>query len=501
MTCKRSSPLLPRRRLTIIVAFALFVLMGSAVADDAPLVLLETPVQAAPSSQVVAPSTHATIDSQERPNYLFNWQSIGKSAGESMADHGIYLHGFYQQAYMNVTGGGNSQRSNWLGLGYFGFDIDTEKAFGLKGGMFDFTLSTQSGTTLNAGRSTGSQTLVPWGFGDEVRLVDFYYDQSLFNGTVHFTAGRMNQLSNLPGLSPGFHVMPWLCTFWSNSCGTPHAYNFNASHPGYQVGTWGGVVTVHPAPYWYAKVGVIENEPSEQVLSIHNGWPGRDWALDAADGAFIPVQVGYLTTLASSLYPTNFHIGGYYDTAPYADKFFNDEGEPILTHPGKPDMHDKATGIFTGITQTVWRFSDDPHSARGMALFASGDWDATGYSDDREQIEGGFLISGPFASRSADSLNFLVSFQEFDSRLKAARELLAAEHGISYTMKDQTGVELNYGIALSPGFVFYPYVQYVLHPDQLQLAVPNPRDTHATVVGFRMTFRFDAMVGFPQPGT
>ncbi len=501
MTCKSSTPVLQRRLLTVFVSFAMSATachVRAATAADLPPFLPTMP-DTAQSAQVTPPSTPSANDVRENPGFLFNWQSAGKSAGEALADHGIYLHGFYQQAYMNVVGGGNSQRDNYLGLGYFGFDIDTEKAFGLKGGTFDFTVSTQAGTTATAGRSTGSQTQVPWGFGDEVRLVDFYYDQSLFNGVIHVTAGRMNQLSNLPGLSPGFHVMPWLCTFWSNSCGTPHAYNFNASHPGYQVGSWGGVVTVHPAPFWYVKAGVIENQPTENTTLIHNGWPGRDWGLDEADGAFIPVQVGYLTTLASSLYPTNFHIGGYYDTAPYTDKFYNEHGEPIITHPGVPEMHDKATGVFAGITQTVLRFNDDPSSARGLALFASGDWDLTGYSDDREQIEGGFLITGPFASRAADSLNFLVSFQEFDARLKAAREALAAAHGISYTMKDQTGVELNYGFAVSPGLVIYPYAQYVLHPDQLPLAVPNPRDTHATVVGVRFTIRFDTLFGLPQP--
>jgi len=294
--------------------------------------------------------------------------------------------------------------------------------------------------------------------------------------------------------------MPWLCTFWSNSCGTPHAYNFNASHPGYQVGTWGGVITVHPAPLWYVKAGVIENSPDENTTTTHLGWPSNDWGRDDAHGAFIPVQLGYLTTTATSLYPTNFHVGGYYDTAHYADKYYSAAGLPLATHPGTPLMHDKATGLFAGITQTVVRFSDDPKSKRGLALFASGDRDLTGYSADHEQIELGFLATGPIAARAADSLNVLISYQKFDSRLRAARQAIAAAHGISYTMKDQTGFELNYGFALSPGVVLYPYAQYVIHPDQLPLAIPNPRDTHATVVGLRATIRFDTLLGLRQPG-
>ncbi|HEY0179010.1 MAG TPA: carbohydrate porin [Dokdonella sp.] len=453
------------------------------------------PAQVPASAATAAPTTSAG-----RPGYLFDARQSGRSLGETLARHGIYLHGFYQQAYMNVVDGGNKREGNWLGLGFWGVDVDTGRAFGLDGGLFDFTFSTQGGATAKAGASTGSQTLVPWGFGDEVRLVNFYYDQSLLDGALHVTLGRMNQLSNLPGLSPGFHVMPWLCTFWSNSCGTPHAYNFNASHPGYQVGTWGAVVTVHPAQYWYAKAGVIENLPVENTTRTHRGWPGYDWDLDHGHGAFFPVQVGYVTTPATSSYPTNFHVGGYYDNAHYADKYYTVDRLPIATHPGAPLMHDETTGLFAGLTQTVLRFDDDAKSTRGLALLASADYDLTGYSADRTQVELGFLLSGPFAARAADSLNFLVSHQTFDERLRAARRAVAAAHGLAYTMRPQTGVELNYGFAVAPGLTVYPYAQYVDHPDMLTLPVPNPRDRHATVVGVRVTASFHALFGLPQPG-
>jgi porin len=503
MTRKISASGSHRRRQALIVLASLILAALAGNAREARASDALPPQSNNPSVPMQAPaadtSRHAGVPG-ESPGYLFDLRSDGRAFGDELADHGVYLHGAYQQAYMNVVDGGNKRKGSYLGLGFFGVDVDTGKAFGLDGGLIDFTLSTQAGTTATAGTTTGSQTLVPWGFGDEVRLVDLYYDQSLWHGAVHVTVGRMNQLSNLPSLSPGFHVMPWLCTFWSNSCGTPHAYNFNASHPGYQVGTWGGVITVHPARFWYVKAGIIENQPDENTTRTHRGWPGRDWGLDEVHGAFVPVQVGYLTTPATSLYPTNFHVGGYYDNAHYADKYYSTAGLPLASHPGAPLMHDRATGLFTGITQTVVRFDNDPASTRGLALFASGDWDLTGYSDDRQQIEAGFLVTGPFASRAADSLNFLVSHQTFDARLRAARHAIAAAHGLSYTMKDQTGFELNYGFAVAPGVVVYPYAQYVMHPDQLPIAVPDPRNTHATVVGVRITTRFDALFGWRQPG-
>jgi porin len=502
MTYKNSRADSQRRAVAVLVSMFVAAWLGhaqEAVADDA----LQPP-SANPSVPSQVPATTAGVHypgvSGESPGYLFDPRPDGRPFGDTLASDGIYLHGTYQQAYMNVVNGGNRQKGNYLGLGYFGFDIDTGKAFGLNGGLIDFTLSTQFGNTEKAGTSTGSQALVPWGFGDRTRLVDLYYDQSLLDGALHITVGRMNQLSNLPSLSPGFHVTPWLCTFWSNSCGTPHAFNFNASHPGYQVGSWGGVITVHPAPFWYIKAGVIENQPDENSSLTDLGWPGSDWGLDQANGAFLPVQFGYVTTPATSLYPTNFHFGGYYDTAEYADKFYSASGRPIAFYPGAPQMHDSATGLFGGIQQTVVRFSDDPASLRGLAVFASGDWDLSGYGDDQQQYEAGFIVTGPFASRAADSVNFLVTHEVFDPRLRASREATAAAHGVAYTMKDQTGLEINYGFTVAPGFVIYPYAQYVINPDQLPLAVPDPHITHATVVGVRITTRFDTLFGLAQPG-
>jgi porin len=463
---------------------------GAALAEAA------APQQPPPAVSVplLPPAGHQAAVAGERNGYLFDLRSDDHSFRDAMGRYGLSLHGFYQQAVMDVVQGGHEHTSNYLGLGYFGGALDTGKAFGIDGGTIDMTASVQLGNTVGAGQSTASQTEVPWGFGDHVRLVTFYWDQAFLHDAVHFTAGRMNQLSNLPGLSPGFHIMPWLCTFWSNSCGTPHAYNFNAGHPGYQVGSWGGVITVHPAPFWYLKAGVIENEPVENATRSHAGWPGRDWGLDKADGAFLPAQIGYVTTPASSLYPTNVHLGGYFDTAIYADKYYSVLGLPIAQSHGAPaQMHHSASGMFAGLQQTVLRFSSDPKSVRGLALIASADWELSGYGADKQQYEAGFLMTGPFASRAADQVNFLATFQIFDPRQKLARRGAAAAHGLAYSMGDQTALELNYGFAVAPGFLFYPYVQYVMHPDQLALAVPDPNDRHATVVGFRTVMRFDQM--------
>ena len=437
----------------------------------------------------------------ENPGYLFNLATYGAGFGKALARYGVYLHGATQLSDLSVVDGGHKGGSQIFNLGYWGADVDTGQAFGLQGGLFDFTFSTQTGGTLAGANATGSESLTPYAFGDQVRLVNFDYTQSFFNHALQITLGRIEAgYTATPYLSPGIHQAQWYCSFFSVSCGNTNAFALNSNKAPYEVGSWGGFVTIHPANHWYVKGGVYENQPLEATTEDHLGWPGRDWGFNEAAGAFFPIQLGYVTSPADSLYPTNFHIGGYYDSAKYPDKYFNSRLLAAATHPGAPLFDYGTYGIFTGLQQTVWRFGDDPRSTRGLSLFFSGDWDVTGLQNTQQQYAGGFIVAGLFPKRAADTINVLASTQVFDNREKEGRDLLALAHDLTgYAMRDETALEVNYGVAVAPGLSVYPYLQYIKNPDQIDVAVPDPRDTHALSLGVRATVRLDVLFGLPQP--
>ncbi|WP_158915176.1 carbohydrate porin [Caulobacter sp. S45] len=436
----------------------------------------------------------------ENPGWLFNLSTYGAGFGRTLADRGVYLHGGTQLMAVDVVSGGHKGGTNIFNQGYWGFDVNTEKALGWKGGLFDLTFSTQFGNIAGTENGIGSVGYVPAAFGDGVRLVNFYYNQSFFDHALQFTFGRMQSgYTSTPYLSPGIHQTQWYCSFITVSCGNTAAYAGNSSKAPYDVGSWGSFITIHPAPYWYIKGGVYENQPLEVTGShTHLGWPGRDWGLNEAAGAFLPIQVGYITTAENSPYPTNFHIGGYYDTASFPDKYYNSKLLVAALHPGAPLLDEGTSGMFAALQQTVWRFNRDRNSTRGLSLFFSGDWDIGGLETSQQQYIGGFILTGPTATRAADTVNFLISTQVFDPREKASRDALAAAHHLAYEMRDQTGLELNYGLALAPGVTVFPYTQYILNPDQLGEAFPDPKDTHAVVIGVHALIRLDVLFGLPQ---
>jgi porin len=305
--------------------------------------------------------------------------------------------------------------------------------------------------------------------------------------------------TSTPYLSPGFHQTQWYCSFFTTSCGNTAAYASNSNKAPYWAGSWGGNITFHPAPHWYVKAGVFENQPIEATSSDHLGWPTADWGINEANGAFLPLQLGYITTPASSPYPTNAQIGGYYDTASFLDKYYNAKGQVAAFHPGPPLIHHGGTaGLFAGIQQTVYRFNQNPKSARGVALFFTGDWDLHSNQSIQQQYAAGTIITGPFASRAADTINLLTMVEVFEGRLIAGRDAIAAAHGVKYHMaRTEIGGELNYGFAASPGITVYPFGQYIVHPNELGLTVPTPKDRFAWTVGVRAVVRFETLLGLP----
>ncbi len=56
--------------------------------------------------------------------------------------------------------------------------------------------------------------------------------------------------------------------------------------------------------------------------------------------------------------------------------------------------------------------------------------------------------------------------------------------------------EAFYGVNIASGVTLKPYVQYVVHPDQIGY-VPPRRLANATVVGLQLNFNVNAAFGLP----
>jgi porin len=436
-----------------------------------------------------------------RPGYLFDLRNVGADFGKRLADDGLYLRMTLFQADDNVVGGGARQSSNYLSVAFFGFDLDAQKLLGWNEALFSFTGDYQMGQTATTTHfASGSGIFTPYGFGDAPRLVSLAYNQGFDNYKYQFQIGRLSPgFTSSPYLSPPFDQAPWHCSFFSFSCGIQAGYALDPSKPTYVGSGWGGDFTYHPAPLWYVKTGVFESEPIEATNRNNDGWPGRDWGLDKSNGGFFPLQVGYQTDFTSAAFPAVYNLGGFYDNAKFPDKLLNFQGLPSPGHIPKPFFDDQDEGLWWNVQKVVWRPEITNRNQRGLMLFASGNWDGSRKTEVAQQYEAGFVETGLAESRSEDTINFVVSLIQFDPREVEFRDDLATLNGSSVRMSStETDFEVNYGFAVAPGLTLHPYLQYIMHPDDLTETVPDTHDNHTVVLGAFLTTSFNTLFGLPH---
>ena len=66
--------------------------------------------------------------------------------------------------------------------------------------------------------------------------------------------------------------------------------------------------------------------------------------------------------------------------------------------------------------------------------------------------------------------------------------------------RSEISYEVNYGLAVAPGYTVKPFLQFISHPDQAASAKPSGSNTHALFVG--ALFEIDAahLFGLPTLG-
>jgi porin len=105
---------------------------------------------------------------------------------------------------------------------------------------------------------------------------------------------------------------------------------------------------------------------SIRATTNHDGFPGPDWGLNYADGATLPVQSGYRTTLQNDQYPSAFSVGGFYNTGRYADPLLNATGQNRILFGGTRRTDIGASEVYVQAQQMVYRADA---SDRGLTVF------------------------------------------------------------------------------------------------------------------------------------
>jgi porin len=427
---------------------------------------------------------------QATQGWLFDLSGVGKAVGaQALADDGIYFNGRYLGQALDSVAGGRKQGTFYEGYTSVGVDLDMNRIAGIKGGIVHFLISDVSGQSWNNYTESYFGNDRAFSYGPAFRLNEFSYEQELFDNRVRILAGRVN-------LSLDFDTSPIYCLFVTTICSAPTGFTFDKSATSYLTSTWGAAVTLKPSKPTYVKFGVFEDQP-DLAYSNQNAWPGNNWDMQSAQGATIPVQIGYQTDAKSDPYPRAYDIGGFYDTSAYTDPLLNTAGQARVLAGGKAQEDIGRSGVYLQAQQMVYR--PDANSDRGLTLFAAANLTTSGETAIANDVVLGLSDKGMFAIRPNDILGIAATFVSIDHRVtERINDEIIAQGGTGHVSNQESMLEVNYAIGLAPGISLTPFVQYVAHPDQYTNPTPSSSMNYSVMVGAALAIGFNQALGLPQ---
>ena len=369
-----------------------------------------------------------------------------------LAQDGFNLRASYVGDYAYSFSGGKRIGGDYAQQWAFGADVDMDKVAGLTGGTFHVSFNVREGRSTTAdyiGNKINVQEI--YGDGQNFRLAELNYEQSLFDGVLNLKAGFVV-------MGDDFGRTPILCDFMNDAfCAHPQSLPSNSGWSDYPAGKWGGRFRINLPDDFYAEAGVFDVNPT---YADHDN--GFKLSLQGSTGALIPIEFGKTVALGAAALPGHYKVGAYYDSSAAPDA-----ANSQFTYSGR-------YGVYVLADQMVWSF--EPGTDRGLTLVA----DAT-ISDKRTAVIPVYFVAaiiaqGPFAFRPHDFIAIGYVRDMVNSRaINQQKSMLAAEGldngGLAL---GENIVELAYGCKATPWMQIDPNLQFIGNPGAFSFKhIPN----------------------------
>ncbi len=495
---------LRRATLTLAPAFAMACLAG-AHADSIPTAgsgpaapasgeFVETPVGAGADP---APSSAGPLGflsaSWESPNLLGDMWGLRPA----LSKYGITLSVIENaEVFGNLTGG-SQQGFELNGLTTATLQLDTEKAFGLTGGLFNVSGLHIWGGNLSETYLYNLQVATGIEADPSLRLWELWYQQK-FGDKFDIKIGEQS-------LDQEFIVSQSANTFLSASAGWPllPTEDLPGGGPAYPLAGLGVRGRAQVTDALTALAGLFNGSPipknsPDTQLSNPNG---VSFPLDTGVFAIAELQFAYGGSGASakpsadSALPGVYKIGAWYDSDYFHDMQF-DENRVRLASPasnGIPASHQGDYSIYGVVDQMIWRSKDDP--GRNINIFARPMFTTL---QDRNlisfSIDGGLTMHEPIGGRGDDTFGLSGGVAQVSSSARGFDRDLEFFSPTVYTpvRGTETFLEATYQVQATKWLQIQPDIQYVFNPGA---GIANPNDPtqrikNELVIGLRTNITF-----------
>ncbi|NIE65958.1 carbohydrate porin [Burkholderia sp. Ax-1719] len=412
-----------------------------------------------------------------------------------LGDRGISFGLQETSEYLNNLSGGVHRSGAYDGLTEMSVGVDTQKAFGLPGGIFNVSALQIHGSNLTQRNLLALQPASGIEADSTTRLWELWYQQGFAGGKADVKIGQQS-------LDQEFMTSQYANTFMNATFGWPvlPSVDMPAGGPAYPLSALGVRLRAMPSDTWTVLAGVFDGNPSgngsgdPQKLNAH----GTNFNLH--DGALFIGEVQYALNPAPSDasaakpsgLPGTYKVGFWYDTTQFADQRFDNTGlslaNPAST--GVPRMHKGDYGVYAVADQMIWRpAADSPQSlgvfARVMA--APGDRNLVDLA-----VNAGVSLKAPFKGRDNDVVGLAVGYAQIGSHAQDLASDTAAVTPGYPSRSAETVLEATYQYQVAPWWQMQADFQYLFRPAG---GIPDPQNAarrvgDEAIVGVRTTIAF-----------
>jgi len=397
----------------------------------------------------------------------------------------------------NVSGG-QRQGFEYDGLTTATLQMDTQRAFGWAGGLFDVSALQIHGRNLSADNLGTLQTASGIEADRATRLWELWYQQKLFDDKVDIKIGQQS-------LDQEFMVTQNGLLFVNTMFGWPTlpSYDMPGGGPAYPLSDLGVRGRVHLSESFTLLAGVFSGNPAPgrsgdpQMLNASGtSFPINDGALLIAELQFAYPSSGTLVKAdESDPLARTYKIGMWVDTGRFDDLRVDNTGLSLAdpASSGVAATHRGDYAIYGVVDQMIYRFQDDPD--RNINVFLRPMFTP---QQDRNLISfslnAGVTMHEPFFGRDDDTFGLGVNFTRVSNSATGLDQITAFYNpGVfSPVRHTETVLEATYQYQVMPWWQIQPDIQYVFNPGGGVVNPNNPsqRVRNEAVIGVRTNITF-----------
>ncbi|MBN3858477.1 carbohydrate porin [Paraburkholderia sp. Ac-20340] len=393
--------------------------------------------------------------------------------------------------YLANLRGGLNRGGAYDGLTTATVQVDTSKALGIQGGLFNISALQIHGSNLSANNLGTLNTASGIEAQDTTRLWEMWYQQSFLDKKLDIKVGQQS-------IDQEFMASQYSALFVNTMFGWPAlpSYDMPSGGPAYPLADLGVRVRGQITPSLTGLIGVFDGDPlgnnpnnlSGTNFNLHNG----ALVIGELQYAINQPSEGELVSADNHGLPGTYKLGFWYNSNSFDDLHYDTTG-PSLNNPastGIAAQHHGDYSIYAVADQMIWR--PDPDEPRSIGVFAR----VMGAPGDRNLVSfsanAGVVMKAPFKGRDNDSVGLALTYIKVSNAVHDLDLDYRNYYGTPYGVRTQeTTLEATYQYQVTPWWQLQADAQYTFNAGAGQ----NPNDATAAlrntfVLGVRTNITF-----------